>query len=182
MKLFNIVKISVLSALVVFSQTAVAQDATEVLKVGFVDVQAVFAKIPQTQEANKILEKEAKKREEEFKSLTTEVKALGEKVTRDALTMSDEERIKLQEELRSKEQKLRLTKGIIEEDMKIMQSQMIRAVRQRIYAAVNKIATEEKFDMILIEGVLFSNSKVNLTQQVIDFMTSVGKKGKKKDK
>lgn len=157
-------------------QPAIAQDAGA-LKIGYVDVQGVAAKSPQLAEGNKRLEKEFTARKEELKGMEASYLQLREKLQKEGLTMSNEEVRKLEEQILAQERKIRWNQGILDEDFKIRRNQVMGQLQQDIFKTITAIAQQEKYDLVLTDGVLLSSSRVNLTERVLtELKNSAGKK------
>ncbi len=157
---------SVFSLLTTLSFGAFAQEGG--LKVGFVNVQALLSNAPQAAAAKKRVEKEFSTRQEELKGIQTEIKSLREKLTREGLTMSDEDRKKTETELLRKDREFRWNQGIIDEDFKIRRNEVMSQLQNDIVKAIYRIGQQEKFDLILTDGVIFSSSRVNLTETILN--------------
>jgi outer membrane protein len=160
--------------LCMFSQQAMAQD-TAALKVGYVNVQEVLAKAPQTETAKKALTKEFTKRQEELKGMETAYIQSREKLQRDGLTMSHESVKKLENDLIAQERKIRWNQSILDEDYKIRQKELTEKLQKDIFETIMKIAKDEKYDLVLTDGVLMASSRINLTNRIIEELKKTGK-------
>jgi outer membrane protein len=162
-----------------FSQPAIAQDAGP-LKIGYVDIQAVAAKSPQFADGNKRLEKEFTARKEELKGMESAYIQLRDRMQKESLTMSNEESRKLEEQILAQERKIRWNQGNMEEDFKIRRNQITSDMHQEIVKAILVLAQQEKYDLILTDGVLMSSSRINLTERVLTDLKNKSAAGKKK--
>lgn len=142
--------------------------AQENLTVGVVNLQKLFSQAPQTAAAEKKLQDEFKKRQEQLKKLQSEVLSLREKLGKDGLTMSDDQRGKLENELLRTERKFRWEQNIYDEDVKIRRQEVLGEVQQKVAEAIYKIGQNGKFDLILTEGVIFNSQRVDLTSSVLE--------------
>jgi outer membrane protein len=142
--------------------------AQQDLKVGYVNIAAVFAASPQKKAAEASIKKEFTAREEKMKELQSEVLALREKYNREAITMGDKDLMALQEKMIAAERKFKWEQGIIQEDLKIRRQQILAAVQKDIEKAILKIAQDGKYDLILSEGVVFGSARINLTDEVLE--------------
>ncbi|MBN1379439.1 MAG: OmpH family outer membrane protein [Gammaproteobacteria bacterium] len=142
--------------------------AQQDLKIGYVNINAVFSASPQMAEAQKAIQKEFTAREEKIKALQSEAQALREKYNREAITMGEKELMELQEKMITVERKFKWEQSIAQEDLKIRRQQILAAAEKDIQAAILKIAQNGKFDLILSEGVIFSSERVNLSDEVLE--------------
>jgi len=154
---------SVLFAAVSFQASAQAD-----LKVGYVSVARIFSASPQKAAAEKTIQKEFAAREEKMKGLQSEAQALHEKYNREAITMSEKELQDLQEKMLTVERKLKWEQSIFQDDLKIRRQQILADVEKKIQKAINKIAQDGKFDMIVSDGVVFASKRVDLTDEVLE--------------
>lgn len=150
----------------VVAPSVYAQDGSD-LKIGYVNVQEVMTKAPQTKAAEEEFKKEFTKRQEELKALESEYLQLREKRQKEGLTMSDEQLKELEDNMLAKERKIRWNRSILDEDSKLRRQEIMQELRKKVYQTIAEIAQAEKFDLILIEGVLMSSSRVELTDRVL---------------
>lgn len=150
--------------------TAPSALAQQELKVGFVNIQKVFSNAPQAAAAEESIQTEFKKRQEEIKKLQQEILSLREKLGREGLTMGDEERGELEDQLLRKDRKFRWEQQIYDEDLKIRRNEVLGEVQDEIVKAIYKIGQNEKYDLILTDGVIYSDSRVNLTDRVVELL------------
>ncbi len=162
-----------------FSQPAVAQDAGP-LKIGYVDIQAVAAKSPQFADGNKRLEKEFTARKEELKGMESAYLQLRDRMQKEGLTLSNEELRKLDEQILAQERKIRWNQGIMDEDFKIRRNQITSDIQQEIVSTIRALAQQEKYDLIVTDGVLMSSSRVNLTERILTELKNKSGATKKK--
>jgi outer membrane protein len=102
---------------------------------------------------------------------------LREKLQKEGLTMSNEEVRKLEEQILAQERKIRWNQSILDEDFKIRRNQVMGQLQQDIFKTITTIAQQEKYDLVLTDGVLISSSRVNLTERVLtELKNSAGKK------
>ena len=140
------------------------------LKIGFVNVKQVLANAPQVAIAEKAVQTEFTARREELKGLQSEILALREKLTREGLTMSNEDRAQYEEDLLRKDREFRWEQGIFDEDLKIRRNQVLQQLQQDVAKAILQIAQSDKYDLILTEGVIFGSDRVNITEQVVKIL------------
>jgi len=127
-----------------FNSTIVAAE----LKIGFIEIKKILQNAPQTAKANKILEKEFTKR---TKKLKATVKKINEK-------------IKAIKKLKIEAQK---TERGVREDIDLRRKEEIANVQSLVNIAVEKVAKEQSYDLILYQGVAFAGKKVDITDVVL---------------
>lgn len=137
------------------------------LKIGYVNLQELVSKAPQSAAAIERAQKEFAMRQEELKGIATEVQALREKLVKERITMSDDARKKLEEDLLRKEREYRWNQSILDEDAKIRESQVLNEIKGLVFKAILEIAKQDKYDLVLTDGVIFKSSRVDLTSKVL---------------
>lgn len=137
------------------------------LKIGYVNLQELVSKAPQSAAAIEKAQKEFATRQEELKGMATEVQALREKLVKERITMSDDARKKLEENLLSKEREYKWNQSILDEDAKIRENQILTEIKQLVFKAIVEIAKQDKYDLVLTDGVIFKSARVDLTAKVL---------------
>ena len=87
-----------------------------------------------------------------------------------ALIMTAEQRIELEREIRAIERKLRGEEQDFREELNIQKNNEFKKVRLSVMEAINQLAKEEGFDLILSAGVLFSSKRFDLTENILEYM------------
>lgn len=152
------------------------------LKIGVVSAQKVIEEAPQYAEAQQALKKEFEPRDREIDQLKKRVKRLEERLNRDGAVMSEAERLKLEREIRSEARELKRASEEFKEDLVIRQNQAFERLRQRVIEVIKSIASKNKFDLILSDGVLYASKRVDITDMVLQELRKEmqGKGGAKK--
>jgi len=136
------------------------------LKIGFVNVAAVLEKAPQAEKAKKRLESEFSPREKHLMSQGKEIKKLEEKLTRDASVMGESERRKLERDIVSKKREAKRTQQEFKEDFNMRRNEELGKLQRRILEAIRALAKDEKFDLLLTDGVIYASEQIDVTPQV----------------
>lgn len=138
----------------------------EEVKIGFVNVARVLEKAPQAEQAKKKLEQEFSPRDKRLVAQQKELKKLEEKLARDAAVMSDSERSKIEREILSKGRELQRSQEEFREDFNIRRNEELAKLQKQVFEAIKALAKEEKFDLILTDGVVFASDKVDVTEKI----------------
>ena len=151
----------------------------EELKIGIVDVNKILKDAPQTLSANKKLEKEFSSRTEKLKAKIATLQADEKKYQKESLTMSDVERDKTEKSLQQRRIDIQRNERELREDMDLRRREEIGDLQEKINLTIDKIAADEKYDLILYNGIAFASSKVDMTDQIIKALGGDGKSTKK---
>ena len=136
------------------------------LKIGFVNVAKVLEKAPQAEKAKKRLEKEFSPRDKQLVSQGKEIKKLEEKLSRDAAVMSESERRRLEKDIIAKKRDAKRSQQEFKEDFNMRRNEELTKLQRRIMEAIKALAKDEKFDLLLTDGVIFASQQVDVTNQV----------------
>ena len=136
-------------------------------KIGFVDTVKLMEAAPQAKSAQSKIESEFAPREKELVSLQREIKKLEDKLTRDGAVMSESERTKLERKILSKRRDMKRSQDEFRDDLNIRRNEVLAKLQKDMYQAVVTLAKEQKFDLILSQGVVYSSSKVDITDSVL---------------
>lgn len=150
------------------------------LKIGFVNLARITTESPQAKAANDRLQREFEPREQEIAAMQKDLKQLEEKLTRDAAVMKESERVRIERDLRAREREVRRMYEELREDFNIRRNEELGKLQRRVGEAVQKLAKEEQFDLILIDGVMYVGEKVDITSKILDRLQQESRAGQKK--
>lgn len=151
-----------LLAVLLCCRTALAET-----KIGFVDTVKLMEAAPQAKSAQSKIESEFAPREKELVALQREIKKLEDDLTRDGAVMSESERTKLERKILAKRRDMKRTQDEFRDDLNIRRNEVLAKLQKDMYQAVVTLAKEQKFDLILSQGVVFSSDKVDITDSVL---------------
>ena len=137
------------------------------VKIGFVEIQKILKGAPQTVAANKKLEKEFTKRTNKLKKTVKKINSKEKSFKKDGMTMSDSDRSKAQKEIQGLKVDAQRTEREIREDIDLRRREEIAKVQTQVNIAVEKVAKEQNYDLILYQGVAYAGKKVDITSVVI---------------
>ena len=136
------------------------------LKVGFVNIPAVLEKAPQAEKAKKRLEQKFSPRDKQLVAQQKEIQSMEEKMARDAAVMSDTERSNLEKDIQIKKRDAQRSQQEFSEDFNASRNEELGKLQRRIVEAVRAIAKEQDYDLLLTDGVIYTNDKIDITTQV----------------
>ncbi|BBL70749.1 OmpH family outer membrane protein [Methylogaea oryzae] len=142
--------------------TAMAGD----LKIGFVNVPKLLEKAPQAEKAKKELEREFSPRDKRLVSEQKEIKQLEEKLSKDGAVMSDGERQKLEKEVMNRKREGKRLQDEFREDFNIRRNEELGKLQREVFEAIQALAKEESFDLLLTDGVVFASEQIDVTEKV----------------
>jgi len=163
--------LSIVSALAVASEAPV--------KIGVLDWQQLLSKAPQAEEAGKRLDKEFQKPKEQFINKQKEFQTKRDKLQRDKDVMSGAERGKKEKELAKMEQDLRRLDEELRADITTRHREEMDDFIKVVREAVEKMAVDEKFDLILSqEAALYVSERIDITSKILEQLEKTAKTAK----
>jgi outer membrane protein len=136
------------------------------LKIGFVNIPAVLEKAPQAEKAKKRLEQKFSSRDKQLVAQQKEIQTMEEKMTKDAAVMSESEKSNLEKDLLNKKRDAKRSQQEFSEDFNASRNEELGKLQKHIIEAIREIAKDQNFDLLLTEGVIYANDKIDVTAQV----------------
>jgi len=146
--------------------TTAAQAADQ--KIGVVDVQGITRSLPQFAEIGKTVTAEFKDQIQEVNTQTEEYKFLIQKLQRESATMSADEKTKLEDQIIALQQVLQTKTGPLQESIQRRQEEEQRKLIGLVMQAVEKIAADGKYDLVLNRNATpFVKAEFDISQDVL---------------
>jgi len=158
-------------ALLATVSTAYAAD----YKIGVVNAVKVMQAAPQAEAAMKKLESEFSGRDKQIANEQKSLKTLEDRMAKDAAIMSESERTRLERDIINKRRDLKRSADEFREDVQFRRNEEMGKIQRLILEAINGVASEGKYDLVLGEGVLFSSKAVDISDLVIAKMKRAGR-------
>ena len=160
-KMLNVGAAAVLSAFL-----AVPAFANEANKIGYVNTQRVFRDAPAAVKAQKKLDAEFSRRDQDLQVVAKKLQTLQENLEKNGVTMSESERRNKERELNDLNRDFQRRQREFREDLNLRQNEEMAAVLEKANKAIKQIAENEKFDLIL-QDVVWVSPKLDITDSVI---------------
>jgi outer membrane protein len=154
-------RFALFAAAFLFSASCAAE-----LKVGFVNVAKLLEKAPQAEKAKKKLETDFKPRDSKLVSEQKEIKTLEDKLAKDGAVMGEDERQKLEKDLLNRKREAKRAQEEFRDDFSLRRNEELGQLQKEILEAIQAIAKEENFDLLLTDGVVFATEQVDVTAKV----------------
>lgn len=164
MKTFKqtVVGLVLVSALSLLPGVAAAE-----LKIGFVDLAKLSENAPQIIAAQKKIDAEFSSREKELVELQRRVAKMEEGLTTEGAVLSESERSAKERDILGKRRELKRSQDEFRDDLNIRKNEMLRSVNVEIGNVIEAFAKDEKYDLILAQGVMYAGNKVDITDQIL---------------
>jgi outer membrane protein len=142
---------------------ALAQD----FRVAFVNTPQVLEQAPQAEAVRNTLQSEFAPRDAALVAEQDKIRALEERLMRDAAIMSDEERRRLERELLSQQRELKRSRDEFSEDFNLRRNEELARMQREIADSIVNLAREKGYDLIIESGVIYASDRVDITNEVI---------------
>lgn len=136
------------------------------MKIGFVNTERVFREAAPAKRAQQKLEREFSARNSELGRIEKQGRDLQAELERDNVTMTDATRREKERQLADISRNFQRVQREIREDLNLRRNEELAAVQDRATRAINQIAEQEKFDLIIQEAV-FASGRIDITDKVI---------------
>ena len=144
--------------------------AADSAKIGYVDIQFLIENSPQAQAASTELEDQFGPRQQELQKKQQEFQRIQQKLQKEELVMDEAERKELENRLQGLKRDIQRSQQAFREELNIQRNTAFKEVRQAVMKAVQSLAEEEGYDLVVGQGALYASEGINLTQRVLDRM------------
>ncbi len=135
-------------------------------KIGFVNTERVFRDAAPAVRAQKKIEQEFAKRDQDMKKMADQIRKLQETLEKNSVTMSDSERRNKEREFGELNKDFQRKQREFSEDLNQRRNEELAAVLERANRTIKAIAETEKYDIIFQEAV-YASPRIDITDKVI---------------
>jgi len=160
-------KITVPLVISIVAMALFAGAARAELKIGFVDLAKLSENAPQIVSAQGKIDAEFSSREKELVALQRKIAKMEEELSTNGAVMSETERSGKEREILSKRRELKRSQDEFRDDLNIRKNEILKQVNVEIGNVIETLAKEEKYDLIIAQGVMFASPRVDITDQVL---------------
>lgn len=149
------------------------------LKIGVVSVEKIISQTPQVEAASAAMNEKFGGQKKELEDLETEIRTLQDNIKRNELVMPEDKLNDLKNKMLGKAQVYEQKKNILSKDLQAMRSQELMSLQQSMKEIIKNIAEKGGYDLILSDGVVYTDEALDISSQVIDQMKAKFKADKK---
>ena len=135
-------------------------------KIGFVNTQRVLNQSAPAVRANKRLEAEFQKRDQELARIADQLKRMQDDLERNAVTMGESQRRTKEREFGELNRDFQRKQREFREDLNQRRNEETRQVVEQADRIIRQIAEQEKFD-IIFQDAAFVAPRIDITDKVI---------------
>jgi len=159
-----------LSALLVPGLAAGQQPAGQG-KFGFVNTERVLREAAPAVRAQKKIEAEFKKRDDELAKMADQLKRMQEDLDKNAVTMGDAQRRTRERDFGELNREFQRKQREFREDLNQRRNEELAQVVDQANKVIRQIAEQEKFDLI-VQDVVYFSPRIDITEKVIKALDS----------
>lgn len=141
---------------------AQAQEA----KIGFVSTERIFREATPAKTAQTKIEQEFSKRDRELQDIAARLKAMSERLDKDAAVLSESDRMRRQRELTDLDKDFQRKQREFREDLNQRRNEELAVVLERTNKVIKQIAEAEKYDIVFQEAV-YASPRIDITDKVL---------------
>lgn len=160
-KRIHILLLAILLALT----TAVPAFAAD-MKIGYIDTERLFRESALAVKAQKKLEAEFAKRDQDIQKMVKQARDLQNVLERDDLTMAEADKARKERDLANLTREVQRAQREFREDLNQRKQEEFNAIHERARTAILDIANREKFDLI-VENAVYASPRIDLTDRVL---------------
>lgn len=159
------------AVLALTSSVSMAQETG--YKIGFVNTGTVLKEAPQARKVEERLKAIFQEREQVLLGKQQELLKIEKQIKQDGDRMQAAEKRKLEREMRLKLSQLKFEQQEFREDQNLRRNEEIRNLQTVIASVLKRLGDEEKFDLILTEGVSYVSDAIDVTPKIIDMLKNL---------
>lgn len=170
--MFRIFKFSFAALCLSFVTFAsVAQGA----KLGVVNVALLLEQAPQAKSATSSLEKEFSPQQAELKSLAAKLEKQQADYQKNKTVMSDAQKITKEREISMLTREIQRRRNDVQELLNLRRNEELAKLQNIVNEAIKIIGKKQDFDLILYEGIAYTNDRIDVTKDVLDHLVKMNK-------
>ncbi len=163
---FNLITLFVTLMLTSMINVAYATD----IKIGVVNASRILQNSPQAESAREKIQREFSPRDRELIEKQKKLKAMEDKLSKDGAIMSESERSNLEREIVQLKRDIKRSQTEFREDLNFRRNEEFGEIQNTILKAVETVAKEKGYDLVLGDGVIYGSDKVDISDQVIEYL------------
>jgi len=153
--------------ILLFLLTFVATTATaQQLRVGYVDMKQVLDNAPQVLAGREKLDLEFRPRNETIEFQERQVQSMEDRLQIGDL--AEDARVRLDREFREMQRNVNRQKEDLRDELSFRRTEEVQKLEDQINQAVQQIARDNGYDLILSSPVIYVDPSLDITQQILD--------------
>ena len=162
-----------IACLVALGTMAAVTTSAQSYRVGFVNTETIIKELPEAQKASADIEQKGMKIRDTLQMMQKEFETRLQEYTKQEALMSADAKQKEQEALNGLRARFLQYQETKTAEMQALRENFLKPIREKVAAAIEEIASEEKLNMVLDKTaglVLYSEDSADITFKVLDRM------------
>ena len=155
-----------LAAVLALALGGLAAPAVAQSKFGFVNTERIMRDSVPAQRAQKKLEAEFSKRDQELTRLADQLKRAQEELEKNAVTLGESQRRAKERELSDLDRDFQRKRREFQEDLNQRRNEELAQVLEQANRAIRQLAEREGYDIIFQDAV-YANPRIDITDKVV---------------
>jgi outer membrane protein len=155
-----------LPTVVLFLMVVASPAMAQQLRIGYVDMKQVLDNAPQVLAGREKLDLEFRPRNETIEFQERQVQAMDDRLQLGDLT--EDARIRLERELREMRRNVNRQKEDLRDELSFRRTEEVQKLEEQINLAVQQIARENGYDLILSSPVIYADPSLDITGIILD--------------
>ena len=170
--LFSASRAAVIGAALLTCSHALAQaPAAPAFKLGFVNTERILRDASPAVRAQKKIEAEFKKRDDELARVAEQLKRMQDELDKNSVTMSESQRRTKEREFGDMNREFQRKQREFREDLNQRRNEELAQVVEQANRVIRQIAEQEKFDLV-VQDVVYFSPRIDITDKVIKALDS----------
>jgi len=146
------------------------------VKLGVVNVALLLEQAPQAKSAGSKLEKEFSPQQAELKSLASKLEKEQNDYQKNKAVMSEGQKMTKEREVTMMTREIQRRRTDIQELLNLRRNEELAKLQTIVNDAIKAIGKQQGFDLILYEGIAYTNNRVDVTQDVLKHLQDMNQK------
>jgi outer membrane protein len=142
------------------------------LRIAVVNYGELLQESPQAKAAVATLRAEFAPKQRSLQAEASELKAREDNLKKNEATMTQDQRDQAQLDLRERYQDLARKQSEIQDDVNTRRNQLMSQLQQTLVRVVQNYAKQQKYDLVLADGVIYSDSTLDITPAILSALKS----------
>ena len=137
------------------------------IKIGYIDVEKVINNLSQYQQENNTLIQQFEPKKQQLLDLFKHIELLKKNLNNVEANVSNETYQKELEKIRELEISFQTDTELWQQQLNQEKRESLQKIETMINLVIEKVATSEKYDLILYQNAAFVSDQINITNQII---------------
>jgi outer membrane protein len=169
-------KVSNLILATCFLAFSMSLQAADSVKLGVVNVGLLLEQAPQAKDASSNLEKEFAPQQAELKTLASKLESKQNEYQKNKAVMSESQMLTKEREISMLTREIQRRRNDVQEMLNLRRNEELAKLQTLVNDAIKAIGKQQSFDLILYEGIAYTNNRLDVTQDVLKHLQQVSQK------